>query len=105
MKTWSKINLFRKPKKKYKYRVYVIELDDPMTVYVGQSYLTPEERFQKHVSGLKSSRYVKKAKNPKLRPDLYKHLPVFHKREDALQMEAKHARVLSKMGFNVYGGH
>lgn len=105
MKTWSKINLFKKAKKVYKYRVYVIELDDPMTVYVGQSYLTPEERFKKHISGVKSSRYVKKATNPKLRPDLYKHLPAYHRREDAERMEEKHARYLVKLGFNVYGGH
>ena len=89
----------------YSYCVYVIELDDPMVVYVGQSYLSPEERLKKHRSGVRSSRHVRNAKNPKLRPDLYQHLPKFESREAALGAEEHHAKYLEGQGFTVEGGH
>ena len=100
------MNTNKKDQKKiYKYTVYVIELDNPMTVYIGQSCWSPEERFKRHRSGIKSSKYVRKASNPKLRPDLYKHLPIFDKRVDAEKKEVSYAVELEKRGFKVFGGH
>ena len=62
-----------------KYYVYVIDLDksiyhkekkfreanpqykeDKPCVYVGQSYLEPEKRFQQHKSGHRSNKYARK---------------------------------------------
>ena len=89
----------------YEYYIYVIELDNPMTVYVGQTYLTPVERFLQHKEGYKSSKYVKKAKNPKLRPELYLHIAPFSKRSDALAKESNYADELREKGYKVLGGH
>ena len=70
------------------HRVYVIELDravldkkrmqkanpgcrsDLPPLYVGQTGLTPEERFAKHRSGVKANPYVRDH-GVRLRPDLY----------------------------------
>lgn len=86
-------------------RVYVIELDDPMIVYVGETGLPVEERFEKHKIGYKHSRHVKNAKDPMLRPDLYEHLPAYITVEESRRAEKKLAQELKKQGFTVYGGH
>jgi hypothetical protein len=89
------------------YCVYVIELDDPKIVYVGQSWHSPEVRLQKHLSNEKKigSRYVRNAKNPRLRPDLYAYLPSYSSRESAEAAETRHAQRLERQGFTVKGGH
>lgn len=76
----------------YPRRVYVIELDDPMIVYVGETGLPTEERFEKHKIGYKSSKHVMKANNPLLRPDLYEHLPAYLTVPDSRRAEKKNGR-------------
>jgi hypothetical protein len=88
-------------------RVYVIELDqgagrrrDPRLpwLYVGSSARSPEERFEQHVSGYKSSGVVKRFAK-RLRPDLYQDLAPI--RSSAKVLEAEHARAaeLAECGF------
>lgn len=91
---------------RYEYCVYVIELNgDPMHVYVGQTCLTPEERFIKHRSGVKAARCVKNARTARLRPELYLGLKHIKTRSEALASEALLAAKLLAMGFTVKGGH
>lgn len=89
----------------YLRRVYVIELDDPMTVYVGETGLPVEERFEKHRIGYKSSKHVRNAKNPVLRPDLYEHLPTYITVKESRAAEARLASKLQNKGYKVLGGH
>lgn len=86
-------------------RVYVIELDDPMTIYVGETGLPVEERFEKHKIGYKSSRHVRKAQNPMLRPDLYEQLPKYSTVIESRKAERQLAEALRNNGYTVYGGH
>ncbi len=98
--------------------VYVIELDETVKakpkfieanvghdptlpcLYVGRTGLTPEERFQKHKTGPKASRLVRRF-GLRLRPDLYEHLnPMTH--EEAVKMEKAHAEALRSQGFPVW---
>jgi hypothetical protein len=95
-----------KAARKYTYGVYVIELNgDPNHVYVGQSYLTAEERLHQHRHGYKSAPSIKKIRRMKLRPDLYDYLERFTSRKEAETMEAILARDLREEGFRVEGGH
>lgn len=72
-------------------------------VYVGMSGLRPEERFENHKRGHKSSWVVEKY-GVGLMPDLYEHLnPMPY--EAALQMEADLAEDLRRAGYTVTGGH
>ncbi len=89
----------------YPRKVYVIELDDPRVVYVGETGLPVEERFEKHRIGYKSSKHVRKASNPMLRPDLYEHLPTYLTSKESRVAEAKLAAKLRKQGYTVRGGH
>jgi predicted GIY-YIG superfamily endonuclease len=85
--------------------VYVIQLDDdPLWVYVGQSYHSPEDRFKQHRNGIRSSRIVRR-RGRKLRPELYRHRPRYTSREQALRAEADLAAELRRRGFRVEGGH
>ena len=91
---------------KYTYCVYIIEIDhDPYYVYVGQTYLTPEERFQQHQEGIHSAPSLRGAVNLKLRPDLYEHLPKLKTRQAALKAEFDVAKRLWDLGYRVEGGH
>jgi hypothetical protein len=100
------------------YSIYVIELDSSILklrkfndknpnykegkpcVYVGMTYRTPEERFEQHRRGYKSSRYVKKY-GIRLKPRLYEsHNPM--KREEAEKMEVEKARRLRNRGYAVW---
>ena len=89
----------------YPRRVYVIELDDPMIVYVGETGLPIKKRFDNHLTGYKSSKHVRKAISPRLRPDLYEHLPTYATSNESRIAEAKLAAKLKKQGFTVFGGH
>lgn len=94
------------PLQKDYWQVYVIELDNnPMKVYVGQSIYDPEIRLEQHRAGLNSSVKIRRANNPKLRPDLYKHLQKLDSKEAAMAAEAQLAEELREKGFTVYGGH
>jgi len=103
------------------YNVYVIELSsdilqhnkfveanlylraDKPCVYVGSTYLTPEERFQQHLDGYKSNRYAREY-GVQLRPRLYRDLQGFETREQAEEAEEKRALSLRKRGYAVWYG-
>jgi hypothetical protein len=96
-----------------RYYVYVIELDDAAgprlnpdkpNVYVGQSSLTPKQRFEQHQAGIKSSKWVRKY-GRYLRPRLYEHFNPMASREAALDRERWLRERLEARGFTVYGGH
>jgi hypothetical protein len=93
------------------YCVYVIELDgvpgndpDKPVVYVGQSAVPPEGRFQQYLDGYKSSRYVRRY-GVRLRPRLYRTHNPLPSRVAALEREKELARRLRKRGCTVFGGH
>ena len=100
------------------HNVYVIELDgavmkepkfreanpdhDPgkACLYVGATGLTPEKRFENHMAGYKSNRFVRDY-GVRLRSELYmEYNPLSY--EDACEMEAELARMLRKKGFAVW---
>jgi hypothetical protein len=103
------------------YNVYVIELSrdvlvhnrfvdanpymraDKPCVYVGSTYLTPEERYQQHLDGYKANRYAHEYAI-QLRPRLYKNLQGFKTREQAEAAEARRAESLRKRGYAVWYG-
>lgn len=90
----------------YDYCVYVIQIDDdPMHVYVGQTYLSPEERLEQHRIGYKSAPSLRNANTLTLRPDIYQQIPRLDTRDIALEVEARLADNLRKIGFTVAGGH
>lgn len=94
------------------YRLYVIELSDDVGpredpalpwVYVGQSALSPEERFEQHRTGARNVRGPLYSKWPRrhglrLRPDLYEQEPVLQSRHDAELAEARLAERLRSLG-------
>lgn len=88
-------------------RVYVIELDrragrrrDPRLpwLYVGSSARSPEQRFQQHLRGYRSSGLVKRFAL-RLRPDLYEDLASFRGSKAACRAEQERARELAGCGF------
>lgn len=69
-------------------------------VYVGMTGRTPDERFQQHRDGYKSSRYPRKY-GKYLRRKLFEHLnPMTH--EQARKMEVELARRLRQKGYGVW---
>ena len=70
-------------------------------VYVGQTSLTPEGRFEKHKSGEKSAKIVKNF-GVRLKPRLYKSHNPMKTREEAEKMEVEKARRLRKRGYWVW---
>jgi len=98
------------------YHVYVIELDaDELRrreclgatggppLYVGQSALTPEDRFDQHRAGHRASRIVR-AHGVRLRPDLSASWGPYATRAEAEAAEAALAEHLRGRGFCVFGG-
>jgi predicted GIY-YIG superfamily endonuclease len=88
--------------------VYVVFLRNPRGdgragYYVGMTGLPPEERFARHKSGIKASRYVRKF-GERLVPKLYAHLNPMSYR-DAAKMEKQLAIDLRARGYVVFGGH
>lgn len=86
------------------YYVYVIELSDEVgprvepskpCVYVGQSAVTPEERFQQHLDGYKSSRYVRSF-GVKLKPRLYRNYGPYLTRDESVDAERRLAERLRR---------
>jgi len=92
--------------------VYVIELDDAVGprqgkgawVYVGQSSHTPKERFQQHLEGYRSSKWVRDY-GLSLRPDLYLQQPSLRTQTEAERYEEFLAERLKLEGCSVKGGH
>jgi hypothetical protein len=72
-------------------------------VYVGQSYLTPEERFEQHSSGVRSNRFAKKY-GEYLHRMLFEKLNPLSSRDEALQAEKDLALRLRKRGYGVWWG-
>ena len=92
------------------YRVYVIELSDAAgtrrdaalaNLYVGQTALSPEERFQQHRAGVHASRWVRRF-GVALRPDLYATLPFVRERAQAEELERRTAAELRRRGHRVF---
>jgi hypothetical protein len=73
-------------------------------VYVGETALTPEERLEQHMSGVRSSRWVRNY-NVRLRPDLAPAGEEFDTVEEARLAEKKLGARLAADGFCVYGAH
>jgi predicted GIY-YIG superfamily endonuclease len=87
--------------------VYLVLLRGPrhpdgFGVYVGETGLTPEQRFWNHKNGHKSSKHVRKYGVRLLRP-LFDHLQGLS-REDAKRIEKELAKALADAGFWVEGG-
>ena len=98
--------------------IYVVELDESVRadkkfakanpnpdlsmpcLYVGRTGKTPEERFENHKKGYKSSRFVRRY-GIKLLPKLYEHLNPMTSDEVEI-MEVKHAKNLKEQGYAVW---
>lgn len=103
------------------YNVYVIELSRDVLqharfveanlhlragkpcVYVGSTYLSPEERFQQHLDGHKANGYARRY-GIRLRPALYRGLQGFETREQAERAEEALAKRLRSRGYAVWFG-
>lgn len=72
-------------------------------LYVGETSLTPEKRFENHKTGHKASKWVRKY-GVHLLPSLYNHL-IPLQTEEAKRLEYEIAEALKKEGIPVYGGH
>lgn len=105
-------------KKGKNHYVYVVELDRAVLdekrfagenprfdhtkkcLYVGMTGLSPEKRFENHLNGYKSNRFVKKY-GVKLCPLLYEEYnPLSY--SDAIEMEVELARILRSKGHAVW---
>jgi len=95
-----------------KHWVYVVELIEPAkedgvrrktAYYVGQTGLTPEERYAQHKAGIHANREVQ-LYGAHLRQDLIDNAgPMTHL--DSLRLERQLADQLELRGLKVYGGH
>jgi len=101
------------------YNVYVIQLSDEVKrfrkfqeanpdlnpdypcFYVGQTHLTPEERFAKHKSGKKSGKYVFRY-GLWLVPAMYDHGNPIEARERAEEIEKHLTEYLRRHGYGVW---
>src|SRR5436190_16065804 len=92
------------------YNVYVIELDPSLrtgekpAVYVGETTRTPEERFEQHKAGYRSSKWVRKF-GVRLRPRLYRSYNPIATREEAIAIEKRLGEKLAARGYTVFGAH
>ena len=89
------------------YVVYVLEVDqDPMTVYVGQTWHSREHSLAQHAEhGRLTAQSIKHAQHLELRPDLYKGYEPVATQDESLQQEDMLAKELRDRGFTVLGGH
>ncbi len=108
-------------RRKTTYNVYVIELSrdvlqhnkfvdanpymraDKPCVYVGSTYLAPEKRYQQHLDGYRSNRYVREYAI-QLMPRLYANWQGYETRKLAEAAEVKRAESLRKRGYAVWYG-
>ena len=96
--------------------LYVIELDPSAVskpgkghVYVGQTSLTPEARFQQHINGVRNDRgplfaRVVHAHGLRLMPNLMPKAK-YYDQESAKAAEKRLAERLKERGYRVRGGH
>ncbi|MBI5232132.1 MAG: hypothetical protein HY876_08220 [Coriobacteriales bacterium] len=107
--------------RKRTYNVYVIELSrdvlqhnrfidanpymraDKPCVYVGSTCLTPAARYQQHLEGYKSNRYVRDYAI-QLKPRLHANWQGYATRELAEAAEVKRAESLRRRGYAVWYG-
>jgi len=101
------------------WRLYVVELDDDVGpratpglpwVYVGQTTLTPEQRFDQHLNRARNSNgrlfaAVVADHGVALRPDLYQSEPLLYTERDAKRAEAELGERLARIGYSVKGAH
>jgi hypothetical protein len=73
-------------------------------VYVGQSYLSAEDRFRQHLQGYRASRIVRR-RGVRLLLDLYEMLPPVATVRESEELERAVADVLRDCGYTVFGGH
>ncbi len=94
-------------------RVYVIELSDDIGtrnngdyphVYVGETGLSPEERFEVHKAGGRTSSSKVRNFGLRLRPDLYHHLPPYLTEAESVEAEKALRSQLEQIGYTVWGG-
>jgi hypothetical protein len=108
-------------RRKTTYNVYVIELSrdvlkhnkfvdanpymraDKPCVYVGSTYLTPEKRYEQHLRGYKSNRFVREYAI-QLKPRLYANWQSYETRDEAEAAEVKRAEGLRRKGYAVWYG-
>ena len=94
------------------YTIYVINLeetpDEPDdsrgSIYVGQTALSKEERFENHKNGHKGSKWVKKY-GIDINEELCESSPQVRTLQEAEDLEAKAASQLEEDGWTVKGGH
>ena len=110
----------RKKTKKHRYSVYVVELSPKVwnhrrfrksnpdhdilkpCVYVGMTGLSPDERFDKHMAGIKANRFVLRY-GLRLMPELFEiYNPMPY--EAARDMEVELAIGLQQEGYAVWQG-
>lgn len=93
------------------YSVYVIEVDaaaEPSSgrpvVYVGETALSPDERYTRHREGGRTASAVVRRSGVSLRLDLSARTGPFATRENAEAAELRLAEDLRSTGFDVFGG-
>ena len=93
----------------HKHCVYVIELREPaekgmkVSYYVGQTSLTPTQRYERHKKGLQANSRVERY-GFRLRQDLAGNTGLMTHLE-SLRQERTLAEKLKSQGHSVYGGH
>ena len=91
--------------------MYVVELDAAASnnqcaacVYVGETALSPQERWERHRQGGRTASRVVTRFGLRLRPDLAADIGPFNCRTQAEEAEAALAAQLRRQGFVVFGG-
>ena len=93
------------------FSVYVIELDPSLrkgekpAVYVGETALTPEERFERHKAGGWTSSKRVREHGIRLKPRLYRNYNPIATRDEAKATEARLGEKLRARGYTVFGAH
>jgi len=94
-----------------RFSVYVVELEPEASanpgcgcVYVGETALTPEERWERHRAAGRTASKVVTRFGRRLRPDLTAGVGPFTSRAEAEQAEAALAADLRRQGYEVFGG-
>jgi hypothetical protein len=92
------------------YSVYIILLggkrgEQPgYAVYVGQTKMSPQQRFQTHMEGGFTSSHHVRGHGLCLLPSLYTHISITTE-DESKELEFKLAEALKKQNIPVYGGH
>jgi len=93
-----------------RFHVYVVELDhraldsSQPCVYVGETGLTPSERYARHRAGGRTAARVVHRHGVRLRPDLCASWGPYPSRASAVVAEADLAAALRAAGYGVFGG-